>query len=170
MAVLEIRAGAVHLVDEREPRNVIFVRLAPYRFRLRLHAGHGVKNRDRAVQDAQGALDLHGEIHVAGRVNNVDQEILAVALPGSGGRGGGDGDAALALLLHPVHRGGAFVDGADLVRHARIKQDALGRSGLAGVDMRHDADVARVCELCLAWHFWITATFSPELARLTSAP
>jgi hypothetical protein len=36
--------------------------------------------------------------------------------------------------------------------------------------MRHDADIPRVCELCLSWHFWITATFSPELARLTSAP
>src|SRR5580704_7054837 len=168
--VLEIRAGAVHLVDEPEPRNVIFVRLAPNRLRLRLYTRHGVKNRDGAVQDAQGALDLHGKVHVAGRVDNVDQEILAVALPGSGGRGRGDGDAALALLLHPVHGGGAFVDGADLVCHARIKQDAFGRSGLAGVDMRHDADIPRVCELCLAWHFWITATFSTEFARLTSAP
>jgi hypothetical protein len=28
--------------------------------------------------------------------------------------------------------------------------------------MRHDADIARFRELCLACHFWITATFSPD--------
>ena len=69
---LEVRAGTVHLVDERKPRDVILVRLAPDGFRLRLHAVDGVKNRDRAVEHAQRALDFHGEIHVAGRVDNVD--------------------------------------------------------------------------------------------------
>jgi hypothetical protein len=34
------------------------------------------------------------------------------------------------------------VDLSDAVRPAGIKQDALGRSGLAGVDVRHDADVS----------------------------
>jgi hypothetical protein len=31
--------------------------------------------------------------------------------------------------------------------------------------MRHDADIPRVRELCFACHFWITATFSPELTK-----
>ena len=57
-------------------------------------------------------------------------------------RGGRDGDAALLLLLHPVHRGGAVVDLADLVVDPGVEEDALGRRGLAGVDVRHDADVA----------------------------
>jgi hypothetical protein len=30
---------------------------------------------------------------------------------------------------------------ADAVRNARIEQDALSRSRLPGVDMRHDSDV-----------------------------
>jgi hypothetical protein len=30
---------------------------------------------------------------------------------------------------------------ADPVRNAGIKKDALSRSGLAGIDVRHDADV-----------------------------
>jgi hypothetical protein len=30
---------------------------------------------------------------------------------------------------------------SDAVRPARIKQDALRRSGLPGIDMRHDADI-----------------------------
>jgi hypothetical protein len=30
---------------------------------------------------------------------------------------------------------------ADTVRNAGVKEDALGRSGLAGIDVGHDADV-----------------------------
>ena len=75
--VIEIRAHAVHLVDEANARNVVLVRLAPYRFRLRLHAGDGVEHADRAVQHAQRALHFHGEIHVAGRIDDVDPILLA---------------------------------------------------------------------------------------------
>jgi hypothetical protein len=42
---------------------------------------------------------------------------------------------------------------ADFVSHARVEQDAFGRSGLAGINVRHDPDVASVCELCFPWHF-----------------
>jgi hypothetical protein len=30
---------------------------------------------------------------------------------------------------------------SDAMRSARVEQDALRRSGLAGIDVRHDADV-----------------------------
>ena len=56
--------------------------------------------------------------------------------------GGGDGDAALLLLLHPVHGRGALVDLADLVRDAGVVQDALGGRGLPRIDVRHDPDVS----------------------------
>ena len=70
--VFKIRAGAVHLVDERDARDLVFGRLPPDGFGLRLHAGHAAEHRDRAVEHAHGALHLGGEIHVAGRVNDVD--------------------------------------------------------------------------------------------------
>ena len=94
-----------------------------------------------------------------GRVYNVDavllldaaMDALAFALavlagafytaPEDRGRGGGDGDAALALLGHPVHHGVAVVDLAQLVGEARVEQDALGGRRLAGIDVGHDADV-----------------------------
>ena len=38
--------------------------------------------------------------------------------------------------------GRAVVDFTDLVVHAGVVQDALGRGGLAGVDVRGNADVA----------------------------
>ncbi len=134
----EVRADPVHLVDEAHPRHGVLVRLPPDVLRLRLDAGDRVVDRDRAVEDAQGPLDLDGEVDVAGRVDDVD----GVVAPGGLRRGGRDRDAALLLLLHPVHRRGAFVHLADLVVDPRVVQDPLGRGGLARVDMSHDPDVA----------------------------
>ena len=134
----EVGPGAVHLVDVGDPRDAVLVGLAPHRLRLRLDAGDGVEDRDRAVEDAQRALDLDREVDVAGRVDDVDP----VVLPLAGGRGGGDRDPALLLLLHPVHDGGALVDLAHLVRAAGVVEDALRRRRLTGVDVRHDPDVA----------------------------
>ena len=73
-----------------------------------------------------------------GRVDQVD----LVLLPLERGRGGGDRDAALALLLHPVHLGLAVVDLADLVDLSRVEQEPLGHGRLAGVDVSDDAEVA----------------------------
>ncbi len=147
-AFVEVGADAVHLVDVGDPRHVVLVGLAPDGLRLRLDAGDRVEQRDGAVEDAQRALDLDGEVHVAWRVDDVDP----VALPLSGRGGGGDRDAPLLLLLHPVHDGGALVDLADLVRAAGVVEDPLGRRRLTGVDVSHDPDIAGVFECELAWH------------------
>ena len=104
------------------------------------------KHADGTVEHAERTLHLEREVDVARGVDDVD----AVILPRAGGRRGGDGDAALLLLLHPVHGGGALVHLADLVGLAGVVEDALGRGGLAGVDVRHDADVAVVLEGNLA--------------------
>ena len=147
-ATEEVGADAVHLVDETDARHVVLVGLAPHRLGLRLHAGDRVEHRDRAVEDTQRALDLDREVDVAGRVDDVD---LAVA-PFAGGRGRRDRDAALLLLDHVVHHRGAFVHLADLVGATGVEEDALGRRGLARVDVGHDADVAGLFEGELAGH------------------
>ncbi len=136
--MFKIRAHLVDFIDKANARDAVFIGLAPYFFRLRLHPVHGVKQRDRAVEHAQGALDLGSEIHVAGGINNVDANVA----PGACGGSAGDGDAALLLLLHPIHGRSAFVHFAETVRTSRVKQDSLGRSGLAGVNVGHDADVS----------------------------
>ena len=69
----EVRAYAVHLVDERDARDPIPVRLAPDR--LATGAGrrrHGAEHGHGAVEHAQRALDLDGEVDVAGGVDDVD--------------------------------------------------------------------------------------------------
>ncbi len=141
-AAVEVRADAVHLVDERDARDPVAVGLAPHGFGLRLDARDGVEDGDGAVEDAQRALDFRREVDVARRVDDVDPDPLPVA----GRRGRGDRDAALLLLDHPVHRRGAIVDFADLVVDARVVEDALRRRRLAGVDVGHDADVSAFLE------------------------
>ena len=125
-AQLEVRANPVHLVHEDDPRHVVAVGLAPYRLGLRLHAAHGVEDGHGAVQHAQAALDLDGEVHVSGGVDDVDP--------------------VLVLLFHPVHRGRPVVHFAQLVGPARVIQDPLGSRSLPGIDVGHDADVADLVE------------------------
>src|SRR5205823_12630855 len=103
--VVEVGPNSVHLVHERDAWHIVLVRLTPHRLRLRLHAAHGAEHGDRAVEHAQRTLHLDGEIDVTRSIDDVDSVIAPLA----GGGGGGDGDAAFPLLLHPVHRGGAFV-------------------------------------------------------------
>ena len=147
-AAREICADAIHLVDKADPRHAVFVGLAPHRFRLRLDAGDRIEDRNRAVENPQAALDLDREIDMTGRVDDVDPMVL----PEAGRRRRGDCDAALLLLRHPVHRGSAFVNFADLVRAPGIVQNPLGRGRLAGIDMRHDTDIPIPLEGCRACH------------------
>jgi hypothetical protein len=116
--------------------------------RLRLDARDRVEHGDRAVEHAQRALDFSGEVDVTRRVDDVDPAVAPEA--GRGGRR--DGNAALLFLLHPVHDSGALVDLADLVRNPGVEEDPLGGGRLAGIDVGHDADVARSIERCLARH------------------
>src|SRR4051812_6629269 len=141
--VVKVGAELVHLVDEADARHVVLVGLAPHRLGLGLNALLAVEHGDRAVEHTERALHLDREVHVAGGVDDVD----LVVRPEARGRGGRDRDAALLLLRHPVHRGGAVVDLADLVGDAGVVEDALGRGGLAGIDVRHDADVADLIQV-----------------------
>src|ERR1035438_4596372 len=142
-APVELGADPVHLVDEADPGHVVTVRLPPDGLRLRLYTRHPVEHGDSAVEDAQRALDLDGEVNVTGGVDQVDR----VVPPDAGGRGRRDGDTALLLLLHPVHGGRALMNLTDLVVNAGVEQNPLGCGGFARVDMRHDPDVADLGEL-----------------------
>ena len=151
---VELRAGAVELVDEAHPRHAVPVGLTPDGLGLRLDACDTVEDGDGTVEDAQRALHLDREVDVARGVDDVD----GVVFPRAGRGGGRDRDAALLLLLHPVHRGRALVDLTDLVVDAGVEEDPLGRRRLAGIDVSHDADVADSAEVggdvgCHDWHF-----------------
>ena len=161
-AAVEVRADAVHLVDVGDARDLVLVGLAPDGLGLRLYAGDGVEQGDRTVEHAQRALHLDREVDVAGRIDDVDPMIGPLT------RGGGrrDRDAALLLLLHPVHRGGALVDLAHLVGLSGVVQDALGRRRLARIDVGHDPDVSGLFERELARHGDISSLCAVFLRRV----
>ena len=79
---------------------------------------------------------------MAGRID----DLYVGALPVAGGHRGGDGDAALLLVHHPVHDGLAIMHLTDLIRLAGIEKDPFGNGGLAGIDVGDNADVPDVVD------------------------
>src|SRR5664279_4956511 len=100
------------------------------------------------IIDTPGHVDFDGEVAVAGGVDDVE----ALFLPERGGRGRSDGDAAFLLLLHPIHRRGAFVHLADLMALAGVIEDPLRSRGFPGIDVRHDAEIAVVLDRMITGH------------------
>jgi hypothetical protein len=120
---------------------------------LRLYTGDSVEYDDGAVQHAQAAVHFDGEIDVARGVDQVD---LLLA-PECGHRGALNRDTTLLLLLQVVSGGGGLqvlgvVNIDNRVLAPRVIQDALGRRGLAGVDVSDDADIADIGERSCTRH------------------
>ena len=72
-------------------------------------------------------------------------DVDLMTLPVGGHRGGGNRDAALLFLFHPVGRRAAVVafDEGDFVLQAGPIEDCLGGCGFTGVDVGDDADVSK---------------------------
>ena len=132
----------VHLVDEGDDGDVAQAADLEQLQRLRLDALGGVEHHHRAVGGGQGAVGVLAEVLVAGRVQQVEEQVLML----EGHHRGGDRNAPLPLDLHPVrarapllaprpHRPG-------LTDRAAGQQDVLGQGGLTGVGMRDDGEGA----------------------------
>jgi hypothetical protein len=85
---------------------------------------------------------------MSGSINDVQ----AAAAPEAGSGCGGDGDAALLFLRHPVHDGFAFVRFADFVGNPGVEQDAFRGCGFAGVYVGHYAEIALIGKRSFAGH------------------
>ena len=151
-AALETRASAIHFIDKTDARDTVLISLAPNRLGLRLHASDAIEDHDAAIEHAQGALNLDGKIYVAGGINNIDPIERLAQRPLRRRCRRRNGNATLLLLLHPVHRRGSFMNLADFIRPSGVEQDALGRRGLARVNVGDNADIADLIESELAWH------------------
>src|SRR5262249_1717300 len=73
----EVGADLVDLVDEGDAGNAVALCLPEHRLRLALHAAAGVEHEDGAVEHAQAPLDLHGEVGVAWRIDDLDAVLHA---------------------------------------------------------------------------------------------
>ena len=144
--VREVGAHAVKLVDEREAGHMILLRLTPDRLRLRLHAADAAEHTDDAIEHAQAALDLDGEIHVAWGIDQVDHVVFPIDI----GSGRLDGDPALALEIHRIHRradGVLAVDFVYRVDFVAVEEDTLRERGFARINVRADADVSHLVDV-----------------------
>ena len=142
----EIGADLVHLVDEDQIRGTPY--LSAWRHTVsdwgstpwprRVKDGH----RSRRARASDRSTSI-GEVDVPRGIDDVD----ALVFPYARRRRRRNRDAALLLLLHPVHDVAVpSCTSPILWLLAGVVQHALGRRGLAGVNVRHDADIAVVFE------------------------
>ena len=112
--------------------------------RLRLDALAGVHHQQRALAGGERAVDLVGEVDVAGGVDQIEDVVLAVArlvIEPHGLRL--DGDAALALDIHGIEH--LLLHLARLEPAGELDQP-VGQRRLAVVDMRDDGEIADILD------------------------
>ncbi len=133
-----VAALAVHLVDEGDDGNVAQAADLEQLSGPRLDALGGVDHHDGGIDRRQRAVGVFGEILVARRIQEVEDQALEFERH----HRGDDGDTALAFDLHPVGTGVApLALGLDLpgqIDRAAEQQELLGQRGLAGVRVRDD--------------------------------
>ncbi len=139
-AALRLGRGQVDLVDHRHDRQVVVHREIGVGECLRLDALGRVHDEDRPLAGRERARHLVGEVHVPGRVDQVQDVVLAVARPvAEGHRPRLDRDAALLLELHVVEHLLVHLARGD---RAADLQDPVRERRLAVVDVRDDGEVA----------------------------
>ena len=135
-------ALAVDLVDEGDDRDVAQPADLEELSGLALDALRRVDHHDGGIDRGQRAVGVLGEILVAGRVEEVEDEPVALEAHD----GGGDRDAALALDRHPVGaRAPPLAARPHRARHAdgaALQQQLFRQRRLAGVGMRDDREGA----------------------------
>ena len=132
----------VDLVQHHDDLVVVVDRLVDVGQRLRLDALRGVDHQQRALAGGERARHLIGEVDMAGRVDQIEDVVLAVVglvVQPHGLRL--DGDAALALDIHVVEH--LLLHVARLQPAGRLDQP-VGQRRLAVVDMGDDCEIADV--------------------------
>ena len=159
-----IGVGAVDLVDHHDDLEVGGQRMRENEARLGLGTLVCVDDQQGAVGHVQHALDLAAEIGVAGRVDDVDLDVLV----GDRDVLRQDGDAALALLVVAVED--ALLDLLVGAEHAGGVQQAVYQRRLAMVDVRNDGHVAQILLLHFAPSFVYRSSSSRAFNFFCSSP
>ncbi len=140
--LFRLGARQVDLVDDRNDLKPRVDGKVGVGQRLRLDALRGVHDEHRALAGRERTRDLVVEVHMARRVDEVEDVVLPVFRVVEQRHGVRlDGDAALALQIHVVE---------DLVFHfaqrhgVGLLEDAVGKRALAVVDMCDDAEISDV--------------------------
>ena len=137
---IRIRTGQVDLVEHWNDLEIVVQRQIHVGQGLGFHALAGIHHQQRPFTGLQAAAHLIGEVHVARRIDQVEDVLLPIGRrvihPGGLKL---DRDSPLPLQVHVVQ---------ELVLHvpvghgARVLQQAVGQGRLAVVDVGNDAEVA----------------------------
>ena len=134
-------AGQVDLVENRDDLEILLDGEVRVDDGLGLHALGGIDDEQRAFTGLERPADLVAEVHVPGRVDEVEHVLLAVVHMHDSDSGSLDRDATLALEIHRVEElrlGLAIADSLGGLK------EAVGQRGLAVVDVGDDGEVSDV--------------------------
>ena len=137
--LLGLCAGQIDLVDDGDHLEPAVHREVRVRQRLCLHALRGIDEQERPLAGRQRPGDLVGEVHMARRVDQV-QDVLLAVLRGvmQAHRVRLDRDAALALEIHRVEHLRFHLAG---LQGAGELEEAIGERGLAVIDVGDDGEI-----------------------------
>ena len=133
-------ARPVDFIDHQQDGEIHAAQGFPQQEGVGLHPLHGGEHQNRAVQRGQAALHLPREVHVAGRVDELD-DASAVFQPGAGGF---HRNASPLFHLQPVGLCGALVHVARLPHGAAQIQQLFGQGGFARVHVGENPDIADI--------------------------
>ena len=137
---LDLRPGQVDLVDDRDDLEVVVHREVRVRQRLRLDALRGVDDQDGALAGGQRPRHLVREVHVARRVDQVQNVGVSVlGRVGQADRVRLDRDAPLLLEVHAVEQLGLHLP---RLHGAGQLEEPVRERRLAMVDVRDHGEVA----------------------------
>ncbi len=140
--LLGLSGRQVDLVEHRHDLVIVVDRLIDVGKRLRLDALAGVDHKQRALAGGKRAVDLIGEVDMAGRVDQVEHVVLAIARPVLEPHGLRlDGDAALALDVHGIEH---LLDHFARFEPAGQLDKPVGQCRFAVVDVGDNRKIADV--------------------------
>ena len=142
LALVGLRARQIDLVDDRDDLEVVLDREVRVGQRLRLDALRRVDQQQRAFARRERPRHLVAEVDVAGRIDQVEDVLLAVLRRVvQAHRVRLDRDAALALEIHGVEHLRFHLAG---LQRAGQLEEAVRQRRLAMIDVGDDGEITDV--------------------------
>ena len=70
---VKVRTCPVHLVDERQSRNLVAFHLSVNSHRLTLNTTNRTQDKNSTIKNSQASFNFNGKVHVAWSINQIDR-------------------------------------------------------------------------------------------------
>src|SRR5450830_249279 len=127
---------------------MVLIRLTPHGLRLSLYPLDTRQDDYAPVKHSESAFHFCREVHVAGRINDVNLETL----PEGCDNGRLDRNAAFTLLRQKIRGRIPIIDVAKLVRGSRVIENPFRGRCFPGIDVSNNPDVSYVVQFVLIKH------------------